>query len=230
MTARKIKLLQVTFENPISPWELPAFRGAVIATAGRQHILFHNHIDEGFIYSYPKIQYKQIAGKPMLMSIDQGIDEIHHFFENMQLGLMLGERPYELKIEKLNLNQFTLQVWDKLWEYRIDNWLALNQKNHEEYQKLESLSERLQFLERTLKGNILSFAKGVEWTVQDEIRLYIKNMREPRLISFKGKKLLGFSVDFACNVFFPAYIGLGKGVSQGYGIVKQRREKLNSDL
>lgn len=219
MSLKKIRILQVVFENEIQPWEVAAFRGAVIATAGKQHVLFHNHKDDKFLYSYPLIQYKQVDRKPMLMSIDQGIEEIHHFFEKMQMGIMLGDRQYELKIDKLNMNQFNMQVWDKMWEYRIQNWLALNKENYVKYQSLESMVDKIQQLESTLKGNILSFAKGIDWSIEKEIKLQIKNMQEPRSISYKGNKLTAFNLVFSTNVFLPNFIGLGKGASSGFGVI-----------
>ena len=39
----KLRILSVTFDTPIAPWELRAFRGAVAAKAGYQHEHFHNH-------------------------------------------------------------------------------------------------------------------------------------------------------------------------------------------
>ena len=57
---KKVRILDVSFENEIRSWEVPVFRGAIIATAGRDHTLFHNHKDEGFRYAYPLIQYKRI--------------------------------------------------------------------------------------------------------------------------------------------------------------------------
>ncbi|MBK9290677.1 MAG: hypothetical protein IPM52_03460 [Bacteroidetes bacterium] len=229
MSFKKIRLLQVQFENDIHPWEVPAFRGAVIATAGREHVLFHNHLKESYRYSYPLIQYKQVRNKPMIMSLDEGVDEIHHFFEHMQLGLFLGERPYELKISNLHLNQQTMQVWDKLWDYRIDNWLALNSENYQRYQEMDGLAEKIDLLQRTLTGNIISFAKGIDWTIEKPVKLFITNMREPRLVTYKGQKLMGFSVDFRTNVFLPNYLGLGKGASTGFGVVQRKREKLSEN-
>jgi len=221
LNIKKLRILQVHFENEIDPWEVAAFRGAVIETAGKEHVLFHNHKDDTFIYSYPLIQYKSIRRKPVLMSIDQGIEEIHHFFENIQTGILLNGKPYELKIEKLNMNQFTMQVWDKMWDYRIDNWLALNKENYIKFNETEAMADRIQLLEKTLKGNILSFAKGIGWEVDKEIKLHIKNMREPKTISYKGNKLSSFSLVCSTNVFLPNYIGLGKGVSTGFGVVSK---------
>lgn len=225
MALKKVRVLQVHFENEIQAWEVPAFRGAVIHTAGLQHILFHNHKDTKFLYSYPLIQYKQVDKKPMLMSIDQGIEEIHHFFEKMQLGILLGDRPYELKIEKLNMNQFTMQVWDKLWEYGIRNWVALNQENYPIFIKMEALTEKISFLENLLKANILSFAKGIAWEIEKPIEAKIKYLSEPRLVSLKGKKVMSFNCDFSTNVFLPNYIGLGKSVALGFGVIFQKNNK-----
>jgi CRISPR/Cas system endoribonuclease Cas6 (RAMP superfamily) len=41
-----------------------------------------------------------------------------------------------------------------------------------------------------------------------------------KLLSFKGKEMPGFSLDFNSNVILPPYIGLGKGSSIGFGVVK----------
>jgi len=225
MPVKKIRILHVLFENEIQPWEVPAFRGAVIATAGKQNILFHNHQNETFRYGYPLIQYKEVDRKPMLMSIDQGIEEIHHFFEKMQLGILLGDRPYELKIDNLNMNQFTLQVWDKMWDYSMRNWIALNQNNYPVYIKIEALSDKISFLENLLKANILSFAKGIGWEIENQIEAKIKYLSEPRLISLKGLKVMSFNCDFSTNVFLPNYLGLGKSVALGYGILVQKKYK-----
>ena len=79
---KKIRLLSITFDTEIKPYEIPAFRGAIIEKAGRESILFHNHLNEGaYLYKYPLIQYKMIGSKPCIMCIEHGVDEIHKFFE-----------------------------------------------------------------------------------------------------------------------------------------------------
>jgi hypothetical protein len=35
---------------------------------------------------------------------------------------------------------------------------------------------------------------------------------------------MGFNVNFKTNLFLPNFIGLGKGVSKGYGVVLQERK------
>ncbi|MCF6357974.1 MAG: hypothetical protein L3J54_09240 [Draconibacterium sp.] len=220
---KKIKFLDISFENEINPWEVEAFRGAVVATAGRDHILFHNHKKEGFRYSYPLIQYKRIGKKPHIICIDEGVDEVHYFFENKQEGLMLGNRHYNLVVENINLNKFNLQVWDRSFNYVIYDWFPLNQKNFNEFKTIVSEIQQFEFLEKILIGNILSFAKGIGWNIDKQIELKITEILRTNIISLKGTKRGAYTLNFKCNVFLPNYIGLGKNASLGFGWVRENR-------
>lgn len=222
---KRLKILTVVFDTEFQSWEIPALRGAIVDKVGRENILFHNHLNEGFLYKYPLIQYKTINKRPAILCLDQGVDEIHKYFEQKDWSVLIGDRQMEMKIYRLNLNQFTMQVWDKDYHYNIRNWIALNQENIHKYNGLENLSERVGFLEKTLTGNIISFAKGIDWDVDRQIKVHIKNMGLPRPVKLKGKTMLGFNLEFSSNVFLPNYIGLGKAVSTGFGVVKCLREK-----
>ncbi len=129
----KIRFLDIAFENEIKAWEIPAFRGAVVATAGRENTLFHNHLGKDYRFSYPLIQYKRIRKRPHLIFIEESVDEVHHFFENKQEGLMLGNRPYELRVEAIRLNNYTMQIWDKSFNYFMQDWLPFNQDNYKSF-------------------------------------------------------------------------------------------------
>ena len=220
---KKIRFLDISFENEIKAYELPFLRGAIVAIVGKNHILFHNHQEEKFRYSYPLIQYKTIARKPHLICIENGVDDIHHFFEKKQEGVFLGDRPYELEVASINLNQFTMQVWDKAFHYRIFNWLPLNQKNYSLYHSFEDEQEKKNLLQKTLTGNILSFAKGINWMVDKPIITQIKEIQKINFVRVKGVKREAFTVTFRSNVFIPNHIGLGKNASLGFGIVGEER-------
>lgn len=223
---KRIRLLRVSFNSLIKSYEIPAFRGAVAHKAGKDSILFHNHYsDDRLNYKYPLIQYKTIGQKAVIMCIEQGVDEIHHFFENNSWEIEISGRKLDMSINDLRLNTFTMQVWDRSWQYSIRNWIALNQKNYQKFQELKSENEKLAMLERTITGNILSFAKGVDWFIEKEVKVKIENIERYHKVKLKNNDLLGFNIVFKTNVFLPNYIGLGKGVSHGYGIVKQIKNK-----
>ncbi len=216
---KKIKVLTVVFEGKFKPHEIPSFRGAIVEKVGRDNILFHNHLKNGYLYKYPLIQYKSISGSPAIVCIDDGVDEIHKYFQSKSWSIHINSRELEMKIHSLNLSQFTMQVWDKMFNYKIRNWIALNQINIGKYKQIEGLAERILFLEKTLIGNIISFAKGISWDVTQPIIIRIKNIEEPKPLKLKQSTLLGFNVEFSSNVIIPNYIGLGKGASKGFGVV-----------
>jgi hypothetical protein len=220
---KKIRILSVSFNSTIKSYEIPAFRGAVAEKAGRKSILFHNHDKNGYKYRYPLIQYKSLRQHPVLLCIDEGVDEIHHFFQSKDWDIYLSGRRLDMSIEQMNLKTFTMQVWDKQWHYSIHNWIALNQKNVGVYNNKPTEQEKKEYLEKILTGNILSFAKGINWTVDKQITTKIQKVRNVSTVNLKGNKLLGFHLDFSSNVFLPNHIGLGKGVSHGYGIITMKK-------
>jgi hypothetical protein len=222
---KKLRYLRVEFDGAIKPYEIPAFRGAVAEKAGLENALFHNHDkNAGLRYRYPLIQYKTLRQKPALLCIEQGVDEVHKFFENKNWEIAVSGEKLNLSIDKLDLNQFTMQVWNKTFAYGIRNWIALNQDNYQKYQALTGIAEKIEFLEKKLIGNILAFAKGIEWHVDKQIELKITDLKDPKPVKVKDQKLMGFNATFHTNVFLPNFIGLGKNVSLGYGVVKKLKK------
>jgi hypothetical protein len=218
--------MKIEFEGEITIKEIPAFRGAIIEKVGRDNILFHNHIDDKkFLYEYPKIQYKSLFKKPTIICLDKGVDEIHNLFQFDNDSIRIKGEGYTLNVQKVDVRKINLQTWDSKISYQITNWLALNQTSFDKYLKLESEKERKEFLEKILIGNILSFAKGINWNILEHINLSIDWVRDPYSLKFKGKKWLSFTAGFSTNISLPQYIGLGRGVSHGFGTIKFSSKK-----
>jgi hypothetical protein len=221
----KLKTLLVIFDTQIAPSLVSSFRGAVISKVGFQNQAFHNHDGDNFIYKYPLIQYKLIHEKASLYCVGDGVDEIHHFFGLKSWDIMLQDKLVPLKIYKLNLNTFNMNTWDKKFRYSIYNWLALNEKNYGIYHAMQSLVEKISFLEKMLTGNILSFAKGIGWHIDKPVEVKIQELKGEKMIRYKGIPLMAFDVNFSSNVFLPNYLGLGKSASHGYGVVREVKSK-----
>lgn len=223
---KKLRALTVVFDNELQPWEVPAFRGAVIAKVGLENLLFHQHLpDGGFINKYPLIQYKNIRHSPAIFCVEAGVDEIHKLFGQKNWEIRVGENNIVLKVDQLDLKTLTLNVWDKRFSYTISKWQALNSDNYKRYKELEGLADRLNFLEGILKANILSFAKAIEWNIEKPIDLKIKNITSEKIAKHKDIKVQVFDIEFGCNVFLPNYIGLGKGAALGFGVVREFKPK-----
>ncbi len=216
----RVELLIVRFKNQIRKYELPFFRGAVISTIESEDaVLFHNHIGNGYRYSYPLIQYKCISGQGAIVCIKSGTEEIGAFFSHFTPRLSIGNRIVEAEIDSVKAYNILVQVWDSCFDYTIHSWMPLNAENYQKYMQIEEVISRVQFLEKILVGNILSFCKGINVTVNDEITCKILHMDTPRIEKYKDTKMMTFNVTFRTNISLPNYIGLGKGASLGMGVV-----------
>ena len=222
----KVKVLVVRFSNEIMREEIPLFRGAIVNAIENVDLLFHNHEEGGQLrYSYPLIQYKRINQKAAIVCLGEGTDAIGQFFSSCNFDVALGERQVKLEVESVNAYQHLIQIWDSEFTYHIRRWLPLNKENYEAYCKEESLAGRYAMLERLLAANILSFAKGMGIHFEGQVVARITQMDDPRLQYYKGVKLMSFDAEFKTNVSLPDYIGLGKGVSLGMGMVVRKYGK-----
>lgn len=219
---KKLRLLHVVFDTTIEAHEIAAFRGAIVEKVGRENIAFHNHLsDTEFVKHYPLIQYKRVGRKPSMFCIEQGVDEMYRFFVNKEWNMIMAGRELNMKVSSLNLKDYTMRVTPDILKYRISNWLALNGENYVEFDKLSTLSEKVAKLEAILTGNILSFAKGINWSIDQQINLKLSQLSAAKILKYKGVGLTGFDAEFSVNMFLPNYLGLGKGVSHGFGTIKQ---------
>ncbi len=221
----KLRVLKVLFNGELNGYELPAFRGAVAKMVGHENILFHNHQEDGFRYRYPLIQYKILHQKPAMVCLKEGIDEMQHLFATSDWGVKIGAKQMELSVSRLDVKLYTVQVWNQMFHYRIRNWIGLSKPDAlQEYQDLDSQKEKLAYLEKKLIGNILSFAKGIDWHVDRKIELAITQIHRQLRPKIKGNAKVAFDLAFQTNVFLPNDIGLGKHSSLGYGTLWQMKE------
>lgn len=219
----QIRYLKIRFANNIFPYDIPRFRAAVIEKTRRQSDLFHNHkSDTVVLYRYPLIQYKVTRRKASIVCLESATDDIHYLLQNPEMDLRVGDRTANYTIEDIDLHYHQVQTWERSFEYALLNWQALNQKHHRRFQELEGDdSAQIDLLTSILRGHILAFAKGIDWYVEDRIQVEITRIKEIKPLPFKGKRILAFNLNFRTNVSLPDYIGLGKGSSVGFGIVKQ---------
>jgi hypothetical protein len=222
MIQPKLRLLSVQFDTPIDPWELPAFRGAVARKAGWEHELFHNHNNSegGYHHRIPLIQYKQEHGRPMLVCLNEGIEELQYFFSQPDWTLELNGRTTPMRIAGLDVKQYQLDNWDKSYKYHIRHWIALNEDNYKAYGQLTNVLECIFFLQNLLKNQVVGLLHQLHITPEQQVALHIQNLKEERWVTYKKVKLRAFSLEFTSNVLIPDYLGLGKGSSLGWGIVK----------
>jgi hypothetical protein len=210
-------MLTVRFTGRLRPWEVPAFRGAIGRKVGAEGVLFHHHEGEKLRYAYPLIQYRCEGGRPVITCLGEGVEAIHQYFCQADWGITIGDHDLDMRVDALDLNSHALALSATERSYQISHWVALNQANHQRYQRLEGLAARIQFLEKKLVGNILAFAKGIDWYISDQVTVEITDLHAEPPMRIKGVRLENFQARFRTNVSLPAGIGLGAKVSIGMG-------------
>lgn len=219
--SHRLKLLVVVFGLDITRREIPVFRGAIINKVGQENILFHNHLNQNFRYGYPVIQYKVLKSSPTIVCINDGTEEIHRFFEQTNWDINLNGKRINTEIKHLSFDYFSCGFSARPLKYKIENWFALNESNFRRFVQLNSDKERIKLLERVIIGNILSFAKGIKWNIDQQIELAISHLPKQHSITFKSHQMIGFNLSFTTNIILPDLIGLGKSVSRGFGVIRK---------
>lgn len=225
---KTIKLIHIKFNlHPINANTLPSveqFRSGIISYLGKNFINLHNHNENKFIYKYPGIQFKLYNNFYYILAINRSADDLLEQVEKKDFIFStkyfeIKESPtYNLKLQKIN-------IIDKPIQYKVSRWFSLNEKNFEIFNNEPSLINRISMLEKILSANILSFAKGIEWTIDKPINTSIISINKSEFAQFKNIRVQTFDVIFNTNVILPNLIGLGKSVSKGFGIVT----KINSN-
>lgn len=214
-----VNVLILHLKDQVSSDDIPSFRGAIIHAMDKKPLLFHNHDKDGLRYAYPLIQYKRIAGKAALVCINQGTNDVNELLESNPVSLRLKNHKIDFKIENITSTAHLVKIEDIMTMYRLKGWIPLNSSNYSKFKEMESMVEKIHFLEKMLVGNILSFAKGVGLRFSQDVKCTIMDISSSYQSKVKGVSMQCFDLLFKTNVSLPDYIGIGKHASINYGVV-----------
>ena len=207
------------FKQDLAPYEADLLRSAVLKLIGPSDVLYHNHLENGFYYNYPHIQYKSILGKAAILYLDKAVSSIGRLSSFFNTTVEINGKNISFEIEKIRAHLFDLKVHSALSYYDIINWLPLQDDYYRQYQGMQTDEERTALLQKKMIQNIITFAKSVGWYIEEEVIVTDIKIYKKKWISFKGEKFIGLNLRFATNVFLPSHIGLGKGAAHNYGVI-----------
>ncbi|MGL4772413.1 MAG: CRISPR-associated endonuclease Cas6 [Clostridium sp.] len=184
----------------------------------KENDLLHNHDGNKVLYRYPVVQYKVIDKTPMIIGINEGVESVLKIGVNEDEFTIRDKKieSFQISIEKSNATLGTCGDYIT-YEFKTP-WIALNQKNINEYNKLNNIGKE-EFLKKILIGNIISLSKGVGYQVEEKLSCWL-DVRE-RTVATKNVKHIGFTGKFKVNFNIPNYLGIGKMVSKGFGAVSK---------
>lgn len=217
MATQKLEICIATFDYDsgfrISPTKFRGYMSHLFANMAE----FHHHSTNS--YHYPLIQYKKIDGKIGIIGIGKYAEIVSQNIANIE---HITTEEQKIPINNIQLRHTFFVRQDGLYMYRFSSpWIALNKQNYEKFKTLEK-HERKKFLEKILVGNILSMYKGIEIFIESKIEVNILKQFSKQITAHQNQ-FVGFNLDFACNTNLPEYLGLGKSVSKGYGVIREIR-------
>ena len=166
-------------------------------------------------YLYPRVQVKILNEQIYIIGIKEGINPVLSLIDNFNSfnfgNITINIEKYD--IEK-NKNQFN--TTEKLLRYKfITPWIALNKSTGGKYRFLTDQEKPL-FLNQLLGKNLLFIAKELGFDIKNKIftKVSINNLI-PEKIDENGWG--AFTGEFKTNFLIPSYIGLGNGITRGFG-------------
>ena len=226
----KLPILIVRFKNQISQLEVASFAEVLARKV-------HERFEDGKPYGYPLIQCKRINGKAAIICIGEGTEQIGGFFSSRSIqintGLAGGQINADLNIltmelETVKAEKIIIQAWETNFTYTIRKYLPLSHENQAVYQAIQEDSLRYEWMENIVRAHIVFFTENIGIHLDKEIVCMITELEEKATLKYKNQSFTSFDLKFKTNVSLPDYIGLGIGVSHGFGTVAQvRKQKIS---
>ncbi|MDA3815196.1 MAG: CRISPR-associated endonuclease Cas6 [Patescibacteria group bacterium] len=204
----------------LNPSQIHKYRGFV-GNIFKDHDLIHNHdLKTGKpIYRYPLIQFKRRDDMPAIIAItDRAVSIFSEIF--MKLDKIIIEDTVISVFEKeLKIEEVEFGYSDEIFMYEFASpWIGLNQKNFIKYNDAGK-EEKNEMLKRVMTGNILSMAKYLDCWLSKDQKIKIDHKLKEIKVNLKGKSMTAFNGIFKTNFCLPNYLGIGKSVSRGFGVV-----------
>lgn len=220
-----LQLLTTTFDLPLTLAEIPRWRGAWCEMAGWQADRFHNHRsgDGKVIYRYPLLQYRAYRRQAGFVAIKEAVKDVQQTLAGNEWQIRWKDTPTSLGMLNLQLETYELHLDKKSHTYRIRNYLPFNAENFAQWQKTELLQDKISLLTRLIPGHLISFAKGISWRIPGRFEVEITNLTRQRPVTLHEVLRPAFDLEFRTQLFLPSGIGIGKGVSHGFGVLERQK-------
>ena len=182
-------------------------------------------------FLYPRIQVKILNEQIYLVGIKDGADPVLEMIKELEL-LNFGNITFNILEKDVEESVDQFKHVDQLLTYRfVSPWVALSKNTQNRYKLLKN-KDRIAFLNRLLGQNIVFLARemGVELNEKVYTKLRLDSL-SPKPVYENGWG--SFSGEFQTNFVLPNYIGVGNGITRGYGAIhdfKFDEETIKSEI
>ena len=168
-------------------------------------------------FLYPRVQVKILNEQIYIVGVNEGVEPVLSLAQKFDV-LDFGNITFQVMDVDVEEIMDRFKPADRLIRYRfITPWVALNQTTGSRYRFLNN-TERVTYLNRLLGQNIVFLAREMGIDIEDKIytklaltSLFPKPVDENNWGAFYG--------EFRTNFIRPNYIGVGNGITRGYGTI-----------
>lgn len=168
-------------------------------------------------YLYPRVQVKILNEQIFVVGIKEGAESVKELAKEVKI-LNFGNITFEVVDTDIEIIENRFQHIDQLLRYRfVSPWVALGNTTQNRYKFLKN-KDRIAFLNKLLGQNIVFLGREMEVDLQEKVYTKI------RLTSLLPKPVDednwgAFTGEFQTNFVLPDYIGIGNGITRGYGAI-----------
>ena len=178
-------------------------------------------------YLYPRVQVKILNEKIYFLGIAEGVSAVRSLIDNFK-SLDFGNITFKIKDIIIDENGLFEQT-DHINKYKfITPWVALNRSNTKKFSKT-STSQKRKFLCELLTRNLIFLTSEFKIDFDEKILTDIE-LDNKLLSSFNENRDVGFEGSFLTNFLLPDFIGLGNGITRGYGSIKHEQKMKNEEI
>ena len=180
-------------------------------------------------YLYPRVQVKILDEQIYLLGIEEGVEPVESLVKNLDI-MNFGNITFQVEGVENDVLDIDFGPSDKSIYYEfLTPWIALNKINLKRYRSLgNSDEERIKFLRRLLSQNIAFIGKelGLRLDAKIFVDLSLDTLK-PRIMD-EGKSA-SFEGGFCTNFVLPNFIGVGNGITKGFGVLYSELEPADAD-
>ena len=168
-------------------------------------------------YLYPRVQVKIINEQIYLVGINEGVDSILSLCKEIK-ELDFGNITFKVNDLDTEQQEDIMTLSNNPIKYQfVSPWVALNPSTNGRFKGLNR-SGRIKYLSQLLTKNILFLGEEIGVNIDKKVFTWLSlSSLNPKSVC--EKKWGSFSGSFKINFVLPNYIGLGNGITRGFGAI-----------
>jgi len=179
-------------------------------------------------FLYPRVQVKILNEQIYFIGIAEGVEPIKQVLNNLKT-LDFGNITFEISDYEIEESKKKFHPSSKLFTYRfVTPWVALNQSTGKKYRYLKN-KDRVNYLNKLLGQNIVFISRELGMELEKNIftKINLSTLLPQKL---EENNWAAFDGEFKTNFILPNYIGIGNGITRGYGTLHGLFNSNENDL